>query len=369
MIPIPGLQDKAGPLARQVLTFWAVGGRELLWIRPSVAREVEHWQQRASSIPDITIRRDALAALSEKRLNIEGAAFFAVLAPRKDGHLVRLLVAYQVLLDFLDSLSERPTPNPIADGRRLHLALMDALDPAGCLRDYYLHHPSREDGGYMAALVQVCRECCTLLPAYSSIRSLAIQGAERCGVQGINHDPDRRRRDRTLEEWALPRLRRSWGISWWELTAAASSTLGIHALLALAADPSAGEREAAEVDAAYMPWICAASTMLDSYVDEEQDVRSDSHSYISHYGNPATAVERTYELVRRSLWEARRLPGGARHALITAGMVAMYLSSDDALAQAKRETTRRLARAGGSLPLVLLPMLRMWRVAYALRPA
>lgn len=356
-------------MARQVVAFWAVGGRELLWIRPSVAREVEHWHRMASSIPDMMIRQDALAALSGKRLNIEGAAFFAVLAPRRDGRLVRLLVAYQVLLDFLDSLSERPAPDPVADGRWLHLALMDALDPGGCLRDYYLHHHRREDGGYMEALVQVCRECCALLPAYPSIRSLAIQGAERCGVQGLNHDPDPRRRDSTLEEWALRRLRRSWGVSWWEFTAAASSTLGIHALLALAADPRTGERDAAEVDAAYMPWICAASTMLDSYVDEQQDAHNESHSYISHYGNPVVAVERIYELVRRSLWEARRLPGGARHALITAGMVAMYLSSDDALAQAKRETTRRLARAGGALPLLLLPLLRMWRVAYALRPA
>ena len=112
-----------------------------------------------------------MAALSGKRLNIEGAAFFAVLAPRRDGYLVRLLVAYQVLLDFLDSLSERPAPDPITDGRWLHLALMDALDPGGCSRDYYLHHPCHGDGGYMEALVQVCRECCTLLPSYPSICS------------------------------------------------------------------------------------------------------------------------------------------------------------------------------------------------------
>ena len=72
-------------------------------------------------------------------------------------------------------------------------------------------------------------------------------------------------------------------MSWWELTAAASSTLGIHALLALAADPASGEHEVIEVDAAYMPWICAASTMLDSYVDSAQDALQQSHSYIAHY--------------------------------------------------------------------------------------
>ncbi len=354
---------------RQALACSAVCARELLWIRPNVAREVEHWRRCAVLIPDATIRHDALAALSQKRLNIEGAALFAVLAPRRDSRLVRLLVAFQVLLDFLDSITERPACDPVADGRRLHLALRDALDPDGHICDYYAHHPYRGDGGYLHALVQVCRDCCISLPSYPSIRPLAIEGAERCGVQGINHDPDPVRRDRALEAWAAGAFRGGWDVNWWELTAAASSTLGVLALLALAADPASGEQEAVALDGAYMPWICAASTMLDSYVDEVQDADSGSHSYFGHYPTPKVAVERTCELVRRSLYEARRLHNGARHTLIAAGMVAMYLSCDDACTHAKRNPTRRLARAGGFLTRLLLPALRTWRVAYQLRPA
>lgn len=351
-----------------------VCARELLWIRPNVAREVAHWQRCAVSIPDATIRQDALAALSQKRLNIEGAALFAVLPPVRDSRLLRLLVAFQVLLDFLDSVSERPAPDPVADGQRLHLALRDALDPEQRLSDYYLHHPCGGDGGYLHALVQACRECCLALPSYPYIRSLAIAGAERCSVQGINHDPDCERRDRMLQDWAEGALRQGsprpgWGVSWWELTAAASSTLGILALLALAADPCSGERDAREVDGAYMPWICASSTMLDSYVDMIQDAEEASHSYVGHYPSTKAAGERICMLVRRSLYEARRLHHGARHALIAAGMVAMYLSADGARAQARRSTTRKLVAAGGSLTRVLLPFLRMWRVAYALRAA
>ncbi|HEX3519895.1 MAG TPA: DUF2600 family protein [Solirubrobacteraceae bacterium] len=354
---------------RQLVAFWVVGVRELQWIRPHVAAEVTHWERCARCIPDATIRHDALEALRAKRLNIEGAALFAVLPPRRDLRLLRLLVAYQVMLDFLDSVSERPAPDPVADGRLLHLALRDALDPQAEIRDYYAHHPCRGDGGYLRALVQACRRHAVALPAFPVIRSLAILGAERCGVQGFNHDPDGRRRDQTLQQWAASTFRCNWGISWWELTAAASSTLGIHALLALAADPATGERDAIEVDGAYMPWICAASTMLDSYVDTIKDTADASHSYISHYPSTVIAVDRTYELVRRALSEASILPGGARHALIAAGMVAMYLSCDEARTEAKRNTTRRLITAGGALTRVLLPILRAWRVAYQLRPA
>jgi tetraprenyl-beta-curcumene synthase len=346
-----------------------VCARELSWIRPGVAREVERWRRYAAAIPDARIRDDALTALSSKRFNAEGAALFAVLPPRRDSSLLRLLVAYQVLLDFLDSLSEHPVSDPQADGVQLHLALRDALDPGGPISDYYCHGPPREDGGYVHALVQTCRESCLYLPSYACTQSLALRGARRCGVQGLNHDDDAKRRDGTLEAWATSTFREAWGLSWWELTAAASSTLGILSLLALAADPGCGEREAVEVDAAYMPWICAASTMLDSYVDEVEDAAGDGHSYIGHYASSDIAVQRTYELIWRSLYEVRRLRNGARHSLIAAGMVAMYLSADDARTPAKLETTRRLSCAGGSLTRTLMPILRAWRIAYGLRRA
>ena len=292
-----------------------------------------------------------------------------MLAPRRDSSLLRLLVAFQILLDFLDSLSERPVQDPQADGLQLHLALRDALDPDGPISDYFRHRPAARDGGYVRALVQSCRESCSYLPSYSTTRSLALRGARRCGVQGLNHDTDLVRRDRALQAWAQASFDDDWGLSWWELTAAASSTLGIHALLALAADPACEERDAVALDAAYMPWICGASTMLDSYVDEVADVAEGAHSYIAHYPSKELAIRRTRELVSQSTKAARRLRGGACHALIVAGMVAMYLSAEEARTPVKLNTTGTLIRAGGTLTRMLVPILLVWRNASGLRRA
>jgi tetraprenyl-beta-curcumene synthase len=354
---------------RQILAVLKVCARELAWVRPGVAHELERWRRWAAAIPDPVIRADALASLRAKRLNAEGAALFAAVAPRRNSSLLRLLVAYQVLLDFLDTLTERPAAEPLADGRQLHLALEHALDPDGPIEDYYRHHPRRADAGYIRALVQTCRDCSRRLPAYGEVRHALLQAAERCGVQGLNHDPDARRRDSGLRRWAQRTYPGATGISWWELTAAASSTVGIHALLALAADPSCARRDAVEVATAYMPWICALSTMLDSYVDEAQDVANDDHSYLGHYPSRRVAEERISELLARARQEVRRLRNGSRHALVLAGMVAMYLSADAARTAGKRSTTRALTRAGGALTRMLLPVLRLWRIALQLRDA
>lgn len=345
--------------------------RELTYVLPRVSSEIQLWRERALAIPDGPIREDALGALSTKRFNPEGAALFSVLARRHDPRLLRLLVAFQVLLDFLDSTTERTVPRPVEDGAQLHLALAEALQPGAPLSDYYRFHPWRDDGGYLSALVTSCQECCAMLPSYSQVRPLAVRAARRCAVQGINHDPDPARREQTLRRWARLEFADEWEreLSWWELTAAASSTVGIHALLAKAAEPGVTAEEARRVDAVYMPWVCAASTMLDSYVDEAVDVVSEGHSYVRHYPSPAIAARRVCELMRRSICEARRLRGGARHALIVAGMAAMYLSADEARTPAMRTTTERFLDAGGSLPRLLLPILRVWRIAYAQRAA
>lgn len=336
---------------------------------PKVAREVATWRLRALAIPDAPIREDALDALSSKRLNLEGAALFAVLPQRCNTGLVRLLVAFQVLLDFLDSTSERHVAQPIANGHQLHLALVQALQPEAPTADYYRYHPWRDDGGYLHALIATCRQCCATLPSYRRVMPLLIQGTRRCAVQGLNHDPDPFRREMRLKNWAQVELEDERELSWWELTAAEGSTLGIHALLALAADPACLDQDVHDAYAAYMPWVCVASTMLDSYVDEAVDVAGDGHSYLAHYPNHGMAVDRIYELVSRSMREVRGLRNSHRHALIVAGMAAMYLSADEARTPTMRATTHSLVQAGGSLTRLLLPILRLWRIISAQRSA
>lgn len=343
--------------------------REIVCVIPAVSREVGVWRDRARAIPDAPIREDALSAISAKRFNPEGAALFAVLPRRYDLNLVRLLVAFQVLLDFLDSVTERRVPRPIANGDQLHRALVEALHPGAPISDYYRYHPWRDDGGYLASLVTTCRECCGALPAYGCVKSKVIRAARRCGVQGLNHDPDPRRRESRLRQWVGAEFADRRDLWWWELTAAASSTLGIFALLAEAADSESSPQSFGEVDRAYMPWVCVASTMLDSYVDVLADMAGEGHSYVAHYADPSVAAQRVCDFIQRSMREARQLRGGLRHALIVAGMAAMYLSADEARTPAMRATTDRFIQAGGTLTRTLLPILRLWRIVYARRSA
>ncbi len=68
-------------------------------------------------------------SLSSKRASTDGAALFWTLPDGRSPNLLRLLVAFEVMADFLDNVSERGVQAGPANGIQLHVALSEALDP------------------------------------------------------------------------------------------------------------------------------------------------------------------------------------------------------------------------------------------------
>lgn len=364
--------DGADPLPlcpSQLRALVAATVRELVWGRAAVSREVRRWRVAAEQIPDPRIRDDALHVLTRKRGNTDGAALFWTLTPRRDRGLLQLLVAHELIWDFLDNVSERGAHVGQHNGRQLHLAVVESLDPARPISDYYRYHPWQDDGGYLRSLVATCRAKVAHLPSYPVVRATAVREARRAEVQSINHETDASRRVRELQAWARREYPAQRAESWFELTAAASSPLAIHSLLALAAVSRTSPRDVADTYAVYFPWVSLAAAMLDSYADQHDDAAEGEHIYLAHYESQAQALDRLRESIAQSVSGALRLPNGERHAVLVACMTAMYLSKDTVRTPELRVTTRDLARAGGSLTCLLLPILRAWRIRYGQQAA
>jgi tetraprenyl-beta-curcumene synthase len=349
--------------ADQVRALLTAASRELSWGLPEVSREVKRWRRLAEAIPDGPLRVDALHAIRHKRGHADGAALFSVLPDDRNGALLRMLVGYEAILDFLDNVSERhPTE---VNGRELHMALIDAVDPDRPMSDYYRHHPWDDDGGYLAALVESCRAASRSLPSYDCVRELVVREARRAQVLALNHLTDPVERDRALRDWAATEYPGERHLTWFELSGAASASVVVLALLALAADPYITDADVQSTYAAYWPWVSLVGVMLDSYADEAEDADLGNHSYVAHYSHRRSAVHRLQQCVSRASEQALKLPNGHRHAVIVSCMVALYLSKDSARTPCARDTTRRIVRAGGSLTRLLLPILRTWRFAYS----
>jgi tetraprenyl-beta-curcumene synthase len=332
-----------------------------------VSAEVKHWRDLAALIPDKALRQDAQTAIRCKRANIDGAALFWTLPRARSPVLLRLLVAYEILADYLDCTSERGAHVGVADGLHLHRALTDAVNPTADFSDYYRYHPWSHDGGYLRALLGTCREACAQLPSYQTVKPGLLDAAGLTQVLGLNHELDPDRRDTMLREWSVAQFSDASDLAWWEWAGGASAWLTILALLALAAEPGCTEEQARDAQAAYLPWISLTGTMLDSYGDITEDGAAGDHSYIGHYPSFAAATQRVGFLIERSLQETQTLSNGHRHVVILTCMIAMYLSKDSTRAPQLSASTRDLTRAGGSLTRSLIPVLRAWRLFYKQR--
>lgn len=321
------------------------------------------WRLRAQTAPDAPIREDALNVFARKRTHVDGAGLFWIVLRRRVPALLRLLVAYQSLIDFLDYASERGADVGQRNGEQLHIALRDAVDASSQPSDCYKHHPWRQDAGYLRALVLACRLRTSELPGYALVRDLAIAEAERGPeVLAANHSPDPHVRDEGLRRWARRHFPEERRLTWFEISASTSGALANHALLTLAAERDLGASTVTETYAAYLPWVALSTAMLDSYADLVEDEESGGHSYVGHYGSLHVAERRLEEIVATTMGSVLGLRHGRRHAVIVACMVAMYLTKDSVREPHRRGATSAIAAAGGPLTVGLLPVLRAWRI-------
>ncbi len=178
-------------------------------VLPKTAAELKRWHRHIIQIPNLELQQQAWVSITKKRFHAEGGSVYAALAPDAIDTLVPLIVALQTISDYLDNLCDRSVSLDEADFRTLHEAMLDAVDgtppqadhrtppqssaenivpapndthnspwlPTGAGRGlrspvstashtdtkhgsvlepsrYYSLHPNKDDGGYLAALVE-----------------------------------------------------------------------------------------------------------------------------------------------------------------------------------------------------------------------
>lgn len=343
--------------------FARAAGRYWLTVFPAVARELRRRREIALEIPDAVLRRVALEALECKRCNLEGAAAVELIAGRHSSRaLIRALTACQTMCDYLDLLAEQPVDDPVANGRRLHQALLAALAGGGGDRreDFYAYSSHREDGGYLARLIDDVRDGIAQLPNLALVDDALGRAAELIvAYQSFNHG-DRLGSHEPFARWARGEVVAGSGMSWWEAAAGTGSTLLLFVLIASAARPQLTADQVHSIEGAYFPWIGALHTLLDSLVDLDEDSLTGGHRLIGCYSTPEQAAARMSLIAREALARADALPAGGLHRLLLTAMTGFYLCDARELPS---------AYTGAVVPALLSTVGRLANVAMSMMAA
>jgi tetraprenyl-beta-curcumene synthase len=356
----------AGAGTGQISSLLLMGASYWLVIQPQVQRELAVWDRLARAIPDDLLREQALAKLSGERLNPEAAALFAALAPRSERRrMVSLIVAYQVLYDYLDGVNECVGFDSLADGLSLHAALIDALLPDRRCHDYYLNHIGIDDGGYMLNLCRHCQELTRRIPLIERSGAVLELATERCGQAQSHNHADGGGDGAGLIAWSDAMAPRCPNYEWWEIAAGGISCLNIHAVVACAADRRLDTCDVEKVEAAYFPSICSLSALLDSLADFHIDAESGNHSFVAHYRDGDHVAERMTAILAEALERTAALPNSSRHAVVLAGIVAYYISSPSVWEGFPADAAQRLLECIGPLGSSMCAVMRLRRRAHS----
>lgn len=320
---------------------------------PQVRRELSGWRRRLSG------RRGELAdqarsSLQSKSFHCQGGAVFALMNPPASLSLVPVIVAVQTISDYLDNLCDRTGVVDEACFRRLHAAFQDALSPGARPRNYYAGYPWSDDGGYLASLVRTAQDWLAAMPSYWTVQEpVRVLSGRYVEMQVAKHLEEDRRQHH-LRRWVKRDSAYGDRLYWWEYAAAAGSTLGIFALLALAAGETPDRGEVKAVAETYFPWISGLHVLLDYLIDQEEDMREGDLNFVKPYRDRQEMNSRMRLLIAESMKRAGQLPDPEFHCLVIRGLLGLYLSDPKVGLQGLGPSARTLAREARAGDLVFL---------------
>jgi tetraprenyl-beta-curcumene synthase len=319
-------------------------------ILPAVHEELAYWKKRASEIPNVELRKQALASINHKTFHCEGGSILALLAKHDYKKSIRFIVAYQTISDYLDNLCDRSTSLDPEDFSALHESMRDALSPINNGGNYYRKRNDQDDGGYLSDLVTTCQTVLGQIPAYKEIQSdLQILCNYYSNLQVHKHVVVHERVDR-LQNWfnqyesSLPSMK------WYEFSACSGSTLGIFCLVSYCMRDDFKKEDAIKLYNGYFPYIQGLHILLDYFIDQEEDRLGGDLNFCFYYESHEELFQRLTHFLSEADRYTEGLPNRKFHQLINRGLIGIYLSDEKVKQQPQvKKLARELIKKGGPI--------------------
>ncbi|MBZ9536058.1 tetraprenyl-beta-curcumene synthase family protein [Cytobacillus oceanisediminis] len=321
-----------------------------LKVFPVVHQELNYWTQRAQNIPNSELRKQALASIKSKTFHCEGGSIMALIAMSKYKEVIKFIVAYQTISDYLDNLCDRSTSLDPKDFSALHESMEHALTVGAEPSNYYRYREDQDDGGYLYDLAKTCRDILNKLENYSSIKEQLLELCRYyCDLQIHKH---------VIMEERIPRLK-FWfeknknhvpKMEWYEFSACSGSTLGIFCLVSYAFRDDFDDSYPALIRDGYFPYIQGLHILLDYFIDQEEDKIGGDLNFCFYYENEEELFNRLKHFVTEADRHTNKLPHQKFHKLINRGLLGVYLSDEKVYKQRNiRKLAKNMIRTSGPI--------------------
>lgn len=331
-------------------------------IMPNVHRELAIWKEKAASIPNEELRKQALASIEHKTFHCEGGSILALLALEKKEEAIKFIVAYQTISDYLDNLCDRSTSLDPEDFAALHESMKDSLTVGADMKNYYRLRTDQNDGGYLQQLVTTCQTMLSEIFNYQTIKPFLLELCQYyCDLQIHKHVKVEEREVR-LQKWFDDYKQGLPDMDWYEFSACSGSTLGIFCLVSYAVREDFQLEHANSIRNGYFPYIQGLHILLDYFIDQDEDREGGDLNFCFYYKNNEELLDRLTHFLVQADKHTEQLPDQKFHKLINRGLLGVYLSDDKVNKQKEvQKLSRKMMKSGGSISYFFYWNGRMYR--------
>lgn len=294
------------------------------------------------------MRAQALDSLQKKRFHCEGGGVYGLLAMDRFHDLLRFIIAYQTICDYLDNLCDKSDALDPNDFRSLHNALIDALTPGAEFKNYYQYRQEQEDGGYLHALISTCQEILHTFPSFALVQKDMIELSGYYGDLQVYKHVQKEDREPLLKEWFEKHKHKVPEMTWFEFSASTASTLGIYSLATYSTKANLSPDVAQTIKTGYFPWVQGMHILLDYFIDQEEDWADDELNFIDYYASDQQMIERFQFFETSAEENIQKLPHPKFHRLLIKGIISLYLA-DEKIQTNKvlKKKSRKMIKHGG----------------------
>lgn len=318
-------------------------------IFPAVKSEWSKWKVLAEQIPDPELRQQALDVYEKKYFHCEAGGVISMLAGDQSEKVISFIVPYQLICDYLDNLCDQTTSFNPDDFAALHEALKDCFYPGQPKSDYYRFRETKEDGGYLNALVEGCRRIVAKTPSFEAAKPHLLDLSRYYSELQIHkHVREEEREERMIRWFESRKHELPEEMTWYEFSACTGSTVGVYCLMSCAMQPAFTPTYAKMVRDCYFPYGQGIHILLDYFIDQEEDLEDGELNFCTYYESETEMMERFLYFLKQAKKATEQLPHAKFHSFLIEGIVAVYLSEEKAAGKKSvRSHCRRLVHTAG----------------------
>jgi len=314
---------------------------------PNALKELSLIEKEIGKVDNTILRNTAIDSLYSAREDCICYSVFETFPNVDKKNCSKFINSLVVLTSYIKTLCSRKELLGSECSQTLFYAFLDALIDDRLQSNYYAKCPYKNDGGYLAFLVNRCRNAMVQLPFPDLIKEQIKSYALKSYSLYTNVFSSKNDVYDSIMSWAEPVYNKNGLITCMEYSSACSNLSLIFALYTAGFDKNVNNESVNDIKHFYFPWVNSLYSLMESYISLQYISEDDSVkiNYCKRYINQKVCENRLQYFYKMVMDNLHIVNNSNYHYLFIDLFISRFLTDNGAYIGINNITSRNLLKS------------------------